>query len=88
MFDQFERIGSVRQTLLWFHEHGLQLPARRHAARSAGSGRSTRTVYQMLTHPAYGGAYAYGKTERAVRVTTAATRARAIGANPASSGSR
>ena len=27
VFDQFERIGSVRQTLLWFHEHGLQLPA-------------------------------------------------------------
>ena len=21
VFDQFERIGSVRQTLLWFHEH-------------------------------------------------------------------
>jgi len=23
VFDQFERVGSVRQTLLWFHEHGL-----------------------------------------------------------------
>src|ERR1017187_6191747 len=27
VFDQFEKIGSVRQTLLWFLEHGLQLPA-------------------------------------------------------------
>jgi len=67
VFDQFERIGSVRQTLLWFHEHGLQLPA----ATSRGEIRWKRpaygTVYQMLTNPVYGGAYAYGKTERGTR---------------------
>ncbi|MFL9989459.1 recombinase family protein [Paraburkholderia sediminicola] len=28
VFRQFGAIGSVRQTLLWFLEHGLQLPAR------------------------------------------------------------
>ena len=27
VFRQFAAIGSVRQTLLWFLEHGLQLPA-------------------------------------------------------------
>jgi DNA invertase Pin-like site-specific DNA recombinase len=27
VFDRFVAIGSVRQTLLWFLEHGLQLPA-------------------------------------------------------------
>jgi len=67
VFDQFERIGSVRQTLLWFHEHGLELPA----VTPRGEVRWKRpvyaTVYQMLTNPAYGGAYAYGKSERAVR---------------------
>lgn len=28
LFRKFVEIGSVRQTLLWFLEHGLQLPAR------------------------------------------------------------
>ena len=67
VFDQFERIGSVRQTLMWFHEHGLQLPA----VTPRGEVRWKRpvyaTIYHMLTNPAYGGAYAYGKSERAVR---------------------
>ncbi|MGA8708414.1 MAG: recombinase family protein [Steroidobacteraceae bacterium] len=67
VFDQFERIGSVRQTLLWFHEHGLELPC----VTPRGEVRWKRpiygTVYQLLTNPAYGGAYAYGKTERGTR---------------------
>lgn len=67
VFDQFERIGSVRQTLLWFHEHGLELPA----VTPRGEVRWKRpiygTIYQLLTNPAYGGAYAYGKSERAAR---------------------
>jgi DNA invertase Pin-like site-specific DNA recombinase len=67
VFDQFERIGSVRQTLLWFHEHGLELPC----VTPRGEVRWKRpiygTVYQLLTNPAYGGAYAYGKSERGTR---------------------
>jgi DNA invertase Pin-like site-specific DNA recombinase len=67
VFDQFERIGSVRQTLLWFHEHGLELPC----VTPRGEVRWKRpiygSVYQLLTNPAYGGAYAYGKTERGTR---------------------
>jgi DNA invertase Pin-like site-specific DNA recombinase len=67
VFDQFERIGSVRQTLMWFHEHGLELPA----VTPRGEVRWKRpiygTVYQLLTNPAYGGAYAYGKSERGAR---------------------
>jgi len=63
VFDQFERIGSVRQTLLWFHEHALQLPA----VNARGEVRWKRPIYhslhQMLTNPLYGGAYAYGKSE-------------------------
>lgn len=67
VFDQFERIGSVRQTLLWFHEHGLELPC----VTARGEVRWKRpiygTVYQLLTNPAYGGAYAYGKSEHGTR---------------------
>jgi len=67
VFDQFERIGSVRQTLLWFHEHGLQLPAVTARGEVHWKRPIYGTVYQMLTNPTYGGAYAYGKSERGTR---------------------
>jgi DNA invertase Pin-like site-specific DNA recombinase len=67
VFDQFERIGSVRQTLLWFHEHDLQLPATTPRSETRWKRPSYATVYQILTNPVYGGAYAYGKTEHGVR---------------------
>jgi DNA invertase Pin-like site-specific DNA recombinase len=76
VFDQFERIGSVRQTLMWFHEHGLQLPA----TTPRGEVRWRRpvygTVYQILTNPIYGGAYAYGKSERGTRYEDGEARSR------------
>ena len=67
VFDQFERMGSVRQTLLWFHEHDLQLPASNARGEISWKRPIYGTLYQMLTNPAYGGAYAYGKTERGTR---------------------
>ena len=63
VFDQFEKIGSVRQTLLWFLEHGLQLPAAAPRGQIHWKRPSYGTVYLILTSPTYGGAYAYGKTE-------------------------
>jgi DNA invertase Pin-like site-specific DNA recombinase len=63
VFDQFERIGSVRQTLLWFLEHGLQLPAATPRGEIHWKRPAYGTLYGLLTNPIYGGAYAYGKTE-------------------------
>jgi DNA invertase Pin-like site-specific DNA recombinase len=63
VFRQFGAIGSVRQTLLWFLEHGLQLPACTPRGEIHWKRPSYGTVYQILTNPIYGGAYAYGKTE-------------------------
>ncbi len=74
VFDQFERIGSVRQTLLWFHEHGLPLPATTPQGETHWRRPVYATVYQVLTNPIYGGAYAYGKTERGTRFVAGETR--------------
>jgi DNA invertase Pin-like site-specific DNA recombinase len=60
-------LGSVRQTLLWFLEHGLELPAYRTPQEVSWRRPSYGMVYSMLTNPAYGGAYAYGKTEQVTR---------------------
>ena len=66
VFRQFGAIGSVRQTLLWFLEHGLQLPACTPRGELQWKRPSYGTVYRILTNPNYGGAYAYGKTECAI----------------------
>lgn len=63
VFDQFEKIGSVRQALLWFHEQGLQLPAVTPRGEVHWKRPIYGTLYSILTNPIYGGAYAYGKAE-------------------------
>jgi DNA invertase Pin-like site-specific DNA recombinase len=61
-FSKFSELGTVRQTLLWFLEHGLELPARRPNGDIVWKRPCYATVYRILTNPAYGGTYAYGKT--------------------------
>jgi hypothetical protein len=67
VFRKFRELGTVRQTLLWFLEHGLQLPT--HSARGQLFWRrpAYRGLHRMITSPIYGGAYTYGKTEHTVR---------------------
>ena len=62
LFEKVVEIGSVRQTLLWFQEHGLQFPA--HTAKSEVQWKrpSYGCFYRLLTNPIYGGVYAYGKS--------------------------
>jgi DNA invertase Pin-like site-specific DNA recombinase len=63
VFRKFVELGTVRQTLLWFLEHGLEVPARTPSGRSMWKRPVYRSMHRMLTSPVYGGAYAYGKTE-------------------------
>ena len=61
--EKFLELGSVRQTLLWFLEQGLAIPARNQLGEIVWKRPTYATVYRILTNPVYGGAYAYGKTE-------------------------
>jgi DNA invertase Pin-like site-specific DNA recombinase len=67
VFHKFSEIGTVRQTLSWFLEHGLQLPARSVSGEITWRRPSFGVLYRMLSNPMYGGAYTYGKTEHLVR---------------------
>jgi len=64
VFHQLLELGSVRQTLLWFLEHGLELPVTNAREEVCWKRPSYGMVRTLLTNPAYGGAYAYGKTEQ------------------------
>jgi DNA invertase Pin-like site-specific DNA recombinase len=74
VFRKFEVLGAARQTLFWFLEEGLQVPARRQDGETIWKRPNYATIHRILTHPAYGGAYAYGKTERASTYEGGSTR--------------
>jgi DNA invertase Pin-like site-specific DNA recombinase len=62
LFEKVVEIGSVRQTLLWFQEHGLQFPAHTAKGEVQWKRPSYGCFYRLLTNPIYGGVYAYGKS--------------------------
>ncbi len=67
MFRKAAEFGSARQVLLWFLEHGLEVPARTHGGEVRWRAPSYCSVHRILTHPMYGGAYVYGMRETATR---------------------
>jgi DNA invertase Pin-like site-specific DNA recombinase len=69
VFERFGVCGSVRATWLWLREQHLRWPLQRIAyPRGGGLPEVTwveptyNAVHTTLTHPAYAGAYVYGRT--------------------------
>jgi DNA invertase Pin-like site-specific DNA recombinase len=72
VFGQFAACGSVRATWLWLRGQRLRWPLQKVAYTRRGSGIPEITwvdptyhaVHTTLTHPAYAGAYVYGRTRK------------------------
>jgi DNA invertase Pin-like site-specific DNA recombinase len=65
VFDKVQELGSARQALLWFHEHGLDLPVKQKNGDIAWRRPNYAAIHRMIENPIYGGTYAYGKTAAA-----------------------
>lgn len=66
IYSKFLELGSARQALLWFVDRDLEVPVAKHGNRAGAAvvwkRPSYRRFLEVLRNPAYGGAYAYGKT--------------------------
>ncbi len=67
IFEQFPLRGSARGVWLWLREQGLKLPLQKVAyvkpdEELAWVEPTYTAVHNILTHPAYAGAYVFGKT--------------------------
>jgi DNA invertase Pin-like site-specific DNA recombinase len=69
-------LGSVRQALFWFIEHGLELPTRVNSGPVTWRRPRYATLRAFIANPAYGGAYAYGRTGVTLHYDGAVTKAR------------
>jgi DNA invertase Pin-like site-specific DNA recombinase len=75
IFERFAEFGSARAVWLWLREQGLKFPLQPHSYATVDGGEITwveptyHAVHTVLTHPAYAGAYTFGRTRSERYVT-------------------
>ena len=62
VFERFAVLGSVRRVWRWFLDHNLPFPSRQRNREIRWLPPSYCTLAKILAHPAYAGAYVYGRT--------------------------
>ncbi len=66
-FEKFQEIGTGRGVCLYLVRHGIRFPFRAHTGPERGVLRwrapATCTVYDVLRHPFYAGAYVHGRRQ-------------------------
>ena len=72
VFRRFDELGSARQVLIRLREDGVLLPRRRNGSRRITWVSATYpAVHDLLTNPAYAGAFVFGRTRTEKRVDPA-----------------
>ena len=75
IFDEFDRLGSIRRVLLYLQEQDVKLPFRPASGPNAGEvewRRAKATIIdRVLTHPLYAGVYRYGHRQTDPRLKKA-----------------
>jgi DNA invertase Pin-like site-specific DNA recombinase/uncharacterized protein YndB with AHSA1/START domain len=71
IFDEFDRLGTMRRVLRHLHEQDIKVPIRPHAGPNKGDlewRRATREIVRtVLMHPLYSGTYRYGHRQTDAR---------------------
>src|SRR6201998_864222 len=72
VFRRFDELGSARQVLIRLREDGVLLPRRRNGSKRIFWAEATYpAVHDLLTNPAYAGAFVFGRTRTEKRVSPA-----------------
>jgi DNA invertase Pin-like site-specific DNA recombinase/predicted DNA-binding transcriptional regulator AlpA len=79
VFQRFAETGSARRVWLWFRDQAYKFPLQMHSPDEIRwVEASYHAVHQVLSNPAYAGAYVYGKTRSEITLDSSGARRKRI----------